>query len=93
MGLEQIELIMDVEDEFGIKVPDDIAGDVRTVGALHDAVMAIVMNSKTAAIRERADLNEFVWKRLCELSAKLSSGVKARQISRATRFIEDLGYG
>ena len=31
-SLDQVELIMAVEDEFGIEVPDEVAQEIRTVG-------------------------------------------------------------
>ncbi len=39
MGLDVVELIMAVEDTFGIELPDEDAQDVITVGDLHDLVM------------------------------------------------------
>jgi hypothetical protein len=40
MGLEDVELIMELEDEFGIDIKDEDIANVRTVGALYDVVMA-----------------------------------------------------
>ena len=34
MGLDAVEIVMDVEDRFGITITDDEAGRVRTVGGL-----------------------------------------------------------
>ena len=31
-SLDQVELIMAVEDEFGIEVPDEVVQEIRTVG-------------------------------------------------------------
>ena len=31
-SLDQVEIIMEIEDQFGIKIPDDIAMEIHTVG-------------------------------------------------------------
>ncbi len=38
MGLEIIELVMNIEEEFGISIPDDRAEELRTVGETHQYV-------------------------------------------------------
>ncbi len=40
MGLDTVELVMEVEEEFGITIPDRDAGSIRTVGELHEYVAA-----------------------------------------------------
>lgn len=40
MGLDGVELIMALEDEFGIEIPDRDLADVRTVGDLHALITA-----------------------------------------------------
>ena len=44
MGLEQIELVMDAEDEFGITIDgaDDHGQSVATVGGFYDLVVRLV---------------------------------------------------
>lgn len=38
MGLDSVEILMKVEDTFGIKIPDREAEQILTVGDFHDAV-------------------------------------------------------
>ncbi|HWJ27478.1 MAG TPA: hypothetical protein VNS32_13115, partial [Flavisolibacter sp.] len=38
MGMDSIEILMKVEDTFGIKIPDREAEQILTVGDFHDAV-------------------------------------------------------
>src|SRR5205809_427702 len=38
MGLDLVELVMEVEDEFGIQIADDDASHIETVGQLHSYV-------------------------------------------------------
>ena len=42
MGLEMVEITMDVEDHFGISLPDVDAGNIKTYGDLVDLVAEIV---------------------------------------------------
>ncbi len=42
-SLDQVELIMAVEDEFGIEVPDEVVQEIRTVG---DIVKVLEDNGK-----------------------------------------------
>ena len=38
MGLDSLEILMKVEDTFGIKIPDREAEQILTVGDFHNAV-------------------------------------------------------
>ena len=39
MGLDSVELIMAVEEKFGIEITDKEAGEIRTVGDMHQVVV------------------------------------------------------
>lgn len=39
MGLDAVEIVMEVEESFGITIPEDRAGNVRTVGDLYAIVL------------------------------------------------------
>ena len=39
MGLDGVELLMEVEDAFDIQIPDERAGGIRTVGDLYEVVV------------------------------------------------------
>src|ERR1051325_3146166 len=49
MGLDMVELVMDVETEFGINLPDQRLQNVRTVGDLTDCVAASLVADHAAA--------------------------------------------
>jgi|GEM_PF-985643 len=95
MGLEQVELVMDAEDEFGISIdgPDDCSQAVNTFGAFYDLILRTIRADRRSELANRPDLEAHVWKRLTVLAAKLGYGLTAEQITRETKFIEDLGYG
>lgn len=48
MGLDGIELLIEVEDRFGIAIDDAEGGRVRTVGDLHDLVLAKLTPSRSS---------------------------------------------
>jgi acyl carrier protein len=39
MGLDAVEIVLDVEEAFGVKIPDDRAGTIRTVGDVFDVIV------------------------------------------------------
>ena len=39
MGLEAVELLMEIEESLGVSVPEDEIGSIETVGDLFDAIM------------------------------------------------------
>jgi hypothetical protein len=93
MGLEDVEFLMDVEDEFGIRVPDEAAQCVTTVGEFFDVVLPLVRDNGAAELGDRTDREEYLWARIKTLAAKNGYDVRAEEITRSTRFVEDLGYG
>lgn len=46
MGLDTVELVMEVEESFGISLPDDRASKIRTVGDLYAAVLDLTRAGK-----------------------------------------------
>jgi hypothetical protein len=40
--METIDLVMDVEDAFGIAIPNDVAPEIATVGRLHETVLQLL---------------------------------------------------
>jgi len=93
MGLEDVELMMDVEDAFGIALPDEPMQRMVTVGDLYDLVLPLVRETGPEALRGRADLEAHLWLRVRELAAAHAYKVRPEEITRDTRFVEDLGYG
>ena len=94
MGLEQVELVVEAEDEFGIKIDsvNNYGQSVMTVGAFYDLVLRLVRQSGSELAR-RPDLESHLWNRVRVLAAQFGYDLKPEQIERHTRFIEDWGYG
>ena len=72
MGLEDVELAMDAEDEFGVAVPDELLQRVVTVGDFYDAILPLVREHGAAELRARDDLDDYLWSRVKVLAAPIA---------------------
>jgi acyl carrier protein len=88
MGLDGVELLLAVEDHFGITATEADAEKMETVGGLHDFVFREVCKREGAENVVEADL----WCQLLDLIVG-QLGVKKSRIHRDARFVEDLGAG
>lgn len=88
MGLDGVELILAVEDHFGITVTEADAEKMATVGGLHDFVFREVCKREGGENVVEAD----VWCRLLDLIVE-QLGAKESELHRDARFIEDLRIG
>ena len=86
MGLEIVELVIAAEEEFGVKLPDEIIAKWRTVGQMRDEIV-----DQLESTGERPDPQD-VLERLYGLIVG-GFGVKADSLSPETRFIQDLDFG
>ncbi|HMO14101.1 MAG TPA: acyl carrier protein [Pirellulaceae bacterium] len=44
-SLDQVELVMELEEEFDINIPDDVAENIQTVGQAVDHIESATANS------------------------------------------------
>ena len=84
MGLDTVELVMEVEEAFGISIPDSEAATLSTVGDLHRYV---VMASTAAG---RPVTAQEAWTRLCDI-LEHSYAVRRSKITPSARIAADLG--
>ena len=86
MGLETVELVMTVEEEFALQISDADAAKMERVGDMHTFIL------KT--LRERGELvnDAQVWTRLCEIVVE-QLGVRPDEVTPTARFIKDLKVG
>lgn len=84
MGLDTVELVMDVEREFDISFSIAESQAIFTVGDLHKSIVAKVQES----CRE-ADA-ELIWTRLVTILSN-GYGVPKAKITRKARIVRDLG--
>jgi acyl carrier protein len=85
MGLDIVELVMAVEEKFGIEIEDVDAGKAETVGQLHSLVLR--MMQQTTGTAPSADET---WLVLCDL-IEGQTGLPRSEITLEARLVGDLG--
>lgn len=80
MGLDAVELVMDVEKEFDISISDQEAGSTRTI---KDLVLLIDSKSRNNITQES------IYHHLTVILTK-DYGININQIHPEARFIDDL---
>ncbi|HEV7694528.1 MAG TPA: hypothetical protein VGO52_27070 [Hyphomonadaceae bacterium] len=84
MGLDIVELVMSVEEEFDIDIPDKVQETIITVGNLADTVAAELARLGRPA--DPYDIFETVKKLTVERAE-----VDPHKVTRDARFVHDLG--
>jgi acyl carrier protein len=82
MGLDLVELLFTVEDEFAIKISDDEAAAMVSVGNMYDHIIEKLQ--QRGAEFDKSD----VWNRLKVLIVD-QLGVKPEEITRTAEFVRD----
>lgn len=85
MGLDGVEFIMEVEDAFSIRIPDDALRGFDTLGHVLDHVVAAVQMRGEAAHAGR------IWSRLAEIARDQVGADDARIVPGAR--LTELGLG
>ena len=80
MGLDIVEMVMEVERTFRFEIPDAEAGKLRTVGDLHRYIREHV---------EDAPEDPELWERLVAVVER-ESGTPRERIRRESSFVHDL---
>ena len=84
MGLDTVELVMAVEQRFSIRIPNQVAAQLVTVGQMHQYVVV--------RLRQRGANpdSEAIYTVLADvISTQL--GVKREVVRREASFVDDLG--
>lgn len=84
MGLDTVELALSVEQAFQIDIPDYVAGDIRTVGDLHEYVVSELIRLN------RPNINRDIVFDLLRNLICMQLGVSPGEVTASARFIEDL---
>ena len=84
MGLDGVELIMAIEDAFGIEIDDEEAAEIRTLGELHRCVYRKLVS--TSDLSSEAD----AWVRLCDVVVA-QMGIDRSELTPEAEIVADLG--
>jgi acyl carrier protein len=84
MGLDSVELVMEVEDAFAIEIPNAAAEAIQTIGDMTNYV------TTRLAVEGRPLAREVVFERVCAITCE-QVGVKRDQLTESTSFVNDLG--
>jgi acyl carrier protein len=84
MGLDTVELVLAVEDVFGIEIPNESAEKLVTVGALHEFVVAELIRL------DRPNINRDIAYDLLRNVICMQLGLNPEQVIPSARFVQDL---
>ncbi len=85
MGLEVEELVINLEEEFEMAIPDEVASVLTTPRKLIDRIAA---HPDVANKRSRGYVEVTVW-----LAIENILGVRRQDFSDDSRFVQDMGAG
>jgi hypothetical protein len=90
MGLDTVEILMEIEEEFDISIPDQVASNSLTVGDTHRVIVEMLVAKGAARSRE---LEADIWQRLVKAVTK-TVDIKPDAIRPESRWIPDFSkYG
>ena len=94
MGLDTVELVMEIERAFAIEIPDAAAERLRTVGEMYQYVRAHVSPDDWPPVAPGRDpvldpVFDPVWQLLLDVIEK-ETGVERRRLVPSASFIDDL---
>lgn len=85
MGLDTVELVIAVEEEFELAITDAAVAKLKRVGDLHAFVVTTLRQRAEAGVVDEAQ----VWERLRAIIVE-PLGVRVEEVTPAARFVEDL---
>jgi len=85
MSLDTVELVMKIEDEFDIIIPDTDKEQILTLAHLRDCVLHLLCQKSDETI----DI-ENVWGRV-QLVVQNQSGIEIEKLVASARIVDDLG--
>jgi hypothetical protein len=89
MGLDIVEMVVALETEFGIRLPDAALRDAETVDALFELIST---HSGHVADADRQRFRTANWSRYLDVIER-ETGVRRKDLTGDARFVRDLGLG
>ncbi len=84
MGLDTVELVMAIEDGFGIEIPNEIAAKLTTVGLMHGYLVA-ELQRLAKPDQDPARVFEKLRNIICQ-----ETGVEPHEVVPEASFVDDL---
>jgi acyl carrier protein len=88
MGLDLVELVIELETIFDIRIPNEDAKTLETVGLLYDYVARRV--APTAIMPAGGPYTGELWERFLDVVEK-ETGLRREKLKPDARFVYDLG--
>ena len=88
MGLDLVELVLGLEDEFRIKIPDEEASKLETAGDLY--LFVIKALKEESRVPPEVEEDGVVWERVKKIVVA-QLGVKPEEILKESHLVYDLG--
>lgn len=90
MGLDSVEIVMELEHEFRIRVPDDEAGRVRTIDDLVALVIRALNANDDPPVLDNAHLRAIVFEKVRDIVVRVI-GADPHRVVPSARLHDDLG--
>ncbi|HSY19615.1 MAG TPA: hypothetical protein VK815_14835 [Candidatus Acidoferrales bacterium] len=83
MGLDTVELIMAIEEEFNLEIPNETAAKLVILGDIHNYVVQ--------ALKQRGETpdEKLIWERLKNIVIK-QLGVRPDEVTKSADIVRDL---
>lgn len=82
MGLESVEFVMEIEEEFGLTIPDKDAEKLETIGLLHEYLIRRLGTTATP---------DNIWSRIKQILIE-KHRIEPQQVQPHMTFVRDLGF-
>ena len=86
MGLDTVEILMEIEDEFDISIPDQVASNSITVGDTHRVIVDMLVAK--GAVRS-PELGADAWQRLVKIVTE-QMRMKLEAVRPESRWVPDI---
>jgi len=86
MGLDVLELVMAMEGKFQVRIPDEAAARLLTVGQTRDELVRLLIE---AGARDTPALRTRVWDGMVEI-IKDQMGIAPQDVSPEARWVPDI---